>query len=257
MSHGGNAQAAYDSEQEEDKKMTCAEFENIVHDLARPEALDKAAAVIAKFHAQTCERCAARLAQAQLLARALDAAARDAAQLEAPAHFETALVSAFREHHRSLERARHRQRRARLRWLEWAALATAATVFLAIGAWNVLRPRVGGVAKTTSVDALGPQSATVLRTKTKKANGAKPLETEASATRSEYARSDFTADFVPVPYSEGFAPGDSAVIVRVEMPRSDLADLGYSVDATRAADLVQVDLLVGEDGWPRAVRLVQ
>ncbi|HVA18156.1 MAG TPA: hypothetical protein VMV59_10650 [Candidatus Dormibacteraeota bacterium] len=237
--------------------MTCAEFENIVHDLTRTEALDKATAVIAKFHAQTCERCAAHLAQAQLLALALDVAAEDSAQLEAPAHLETALVSAFREHHRGLERAKHRRRRARLRWLEWAALATAATVLLAIGAWNVSRPRAGGIAKTTSIDALVPRAAPAFRTKTKKTNGAKPLETEASATQSEYAQSDSTADFVPVPYSEGFAPGDSGVIVRVEMPRSDLADLGYSVDATRAADLVQVDLLVGEDGWPRAVRLVQ
>src|SRR5579863_10582361 len=109
--------------QEEDTKMTCAEFENIVHEVARPDSPDKAAAVIAKFHAQTCQRCAARLAQAQLLALAFDAAAEDSAQLGAPAHLETALVSAFREHHRGLERTKHRQRRTRLRWLEWAALA--------------------------------------------------------------------------------------------------------------------------------------
>ena len=239
--------------------MTCAEFENIVHDLTRTEALDKAAAVIAKFHAQTCERCAARLAQAQLLALALDVAAEDSAQLEAPAHLETALVSAFREHHRGLERAKHRRRRARLRWLEWEALATAATVLLAIGAWNFSRPRVTGIkgAKTTSIVVLVPQGVPVFHTKTKGKNGANPLETETRATESEGGQSDSTADFVPVPYSEGFAPGDSGVIIRVEMPRSALADLGYSVDATRAADLVQADLLVGEDGWPRAVRLVQ
>ncbi|MHB8542115.1 MAG: hypothetical protein ACYDCD_14425 [Candidatus Acidiferrales bacterium] len=237
--------------------MTCAEFENIVHDLARPEALDKAAAVIGNFHAQTCERCAARLAQAQLLARALDAAAQDSAQLEAPAHLETALVSAFRERHRGIERAKHRRRRARLRWLEWAALATAATVLLAIGAWNFSRPRVTGIKGTTSVDALGPQSAPVFHTKANDKSGAKPLGAETSATQSADAQWDPTADFVPVPYSEGFAPGDSGMIIRVEMPRSALADLGYSVDATRAADLVQADLLVGEDGWPRAVRLVQ
>jgi len=239
--------------------MTCAEFENIVHDVARTGALDKATAVIAKFHAQTCERCAAHLAQAQLLALALDVAAQDSAQLEAPAHLETALVSAFREHRRGLERAKHRRRRARLRWLEWAALATAAMVLLAIGAWNVSRPRVTGIkgAETTNIVAVVPQGAPVFHTKIKGANGATALETETSATESEDAQSDSTADFVPVPYSEGFEPGDSGVIVRVEMPRSDLADLGYSVDATRAADLVQVDLLVGEDGWPRAVRLVQ
>jgi hypothetical protein len=41
------------------------------------------------------------------------------------------------------------------------------------------------------------------------------------------------------------------------MTRSALGSLGYPVDEVHAADVVQADLLVGEDGLPRAVRLVQ
>lgn len=236
--------------------MTCAEFENIVHEMVRPDALDRAVAVIAKVHAETCERCAARLAQAQLLALALDAAAEDSTQIEAPAHLESALVSAFREHHRGLERTKHRQRRAHLRWLEWTALAAAAAVLLAVGAWNFSRPRVT-VSKTTNTVAAVPPAMQASSSNKADGDGVNGSATQTSAMESAAAEADSTSDFVPVPYGEGFAPGDSGVIVRVEMPRSALADLGYSVDATRAADLVQADLLVGEDGWPRAVRLVQ
>lgn len=225
--------------------MTCAEFDTVVHDVARPGALDKPSAVIAKFHAQTCERCAARLAQAQVLASALEAVAQDSADLGAPAHLEPALVSAFREHRRSLERKQHRQRRTRLRWLEWSALAAAAAVLLAIGAWNFSRPRVLGTERNPSVVVKGPVNSSAHGA----AQQAEPVET---ATVEEP-----NSDFVPVPYGEGLSADDSGLVVRVSMTRSALGSLGYPVDEVHAGDVVQADLLVGEDGLPRAVRLVQ
>lgn len=225
--------------------MTCAEFDTIVHDVARPDALDKPAAVIAKFHAQTCERCAARLAEAQVLVGALEAVAQESADLEAPAHFEPALVAAFREHRRGIERKQHRQRRARLRWLEWSALAAAAAVLLAIGAWNFSRPRIDGT-KTNP-------NAVVTSSVSSRANGASqqadPIETA--------TLEDPNSDFVPVPYGESLSSDDSELVVRVSLTRDALGSLGYPVDEVHAGDVIQADLLVGEDGLPRAVRLVQ
>jgi len=227
--------------------MTCAEFDTIVHDVARPDALDKPSAVIAKFHAQTCERCAARLAQAQVLAGALEAVAQDSADLESPAHLEPARVSACREHHGSLERTRHRQRRTRLRlrWLEWSSLAAAAAVLLAIGAWNFSRPRVNGT-KTNPI-------AVVTSSVSSNANGAAQQAAPVETATAE----DPNSGFVPVPYGESLSADDSGFVVRVSMTRSALGSLGYPVDEVHAADVVQADLLVGEDGLPRAVRLVQ
>lgn len=225
--------------------MTCAEFDTIVHDVARPDALDKPSAVIAKFHAQTCERCAARLAQAQVLAGALEAVAQDSADLGAPAHLEPALVSAFREHRRSLERKQHRRRRTRLRWLEWSALAAAAAVLVAIGAWNFSRPRVIGTDTNRSVVVTRPLN-----------SNADDASQQAGSVETVTAE-DPNSDFVPVPYGEGLSADDSGLVVRVSLTRSALGSLGYPVDEVHAGDVVQADLLVGEDGLPRAVRLVQ
>jgi hypothetical protein len=224
--------------------MNCAEFAEVVHELAREEAdagkktLSVAAAVSGQFHAQTCESCAARLAEAQSLALAMQATAEDAARIEAPAPLETSLMASFREHHRSLERARFRERRARLRWAEWVAVAAAAVVLLAIGTWNFSRPYSHGV-NTRPVVA---------------ANKNAGVSAQPAAEPQETAAQD--SDFVPLPYGESFSADDSGVVVRVSMTRDALESLGYPVDEG-GEDVVQADLIVGEDGWPRAVRLVQ
>jgi hypothetical protein len=47
------------------------------------------------------------------------------------------------------------------------------------------------------------------------------------------------------------------MIVRVQLTRSSLAQLGYPVAETPDEDLIPADVLVGEDGWPRGVKLIQ
>ena len=60
-----------------------------------------------------------------------------------------------------------------------------------------------------------------------------------------------------------FLPGafatdsDDAAILRVNMERGALGALGLPVNEERAGDWIQVDLLVGDDGLPQAVRLPQ
>ena len=53
------------------------------------------------------------------------------------------------------------------------------------------------------------------------------------------------------------ADNEDASIVRVRMQRSSLGAFGLAVNEERAADWIQVDLLVGNDGLPEAVRLAQ
>jgi len=48
---------------------------------------------------------------------------------------------------------------------------------------------------------------------------------------------------------------DDAAIVRVRMQRGALGTLGLPVNEERVSDWIQVDLLVGPDGQPKAVRL--
>ncbi|MGB6874754.1 MAG: hypothetical protein WBD87_01845 [Candidatus Acidiferrales bacterium] len=228
--------------------MNCADFKNIVHELARDDAreiLGDAVTVMARFHAETCEPCAARLAEARSLAQALKDAAEDSTRLEAPAQLEASLTSAFREYHRGLERSRYRARQSRLRWAEWMALGVAAAVLLAVGAWNFSR----GHASATKTNS----STVVVDSASSNANGVTPQAAPVEAAAAE----DSASDFVPVPYGEGLSPDDSGLVVRVTMTRSALGSLGYPVDEMNGGDMIQADLLVGEDGWPRAVRLVQ
>ncbi len=65
------------------------------------------------------------------------------------------------------------------------------------------------------------------------------------------------SDFVPVPFTGAITADDPGMIVRVQLTRSSLAQLGYPVAETPDEDLILADVLVGEDGWPRGVKLIQ
>ncbi len=60
--------------------------------------------------------------------------------------------------------------------------------------------------------------------------------------------------FIPVPYVPPLAPGEQERIVHTELYPAALASLGISVDPAWTA-AVSADLLVGQDGFPRAVRI--
>jgi hypothetical protein len=231
--------------------MSCADFEKIVHELARDdgrEVLGEAATVMARFHAETCEACAARLAEARALALALADVAQSASREEAPEHVEALLMVRFREQYRGMERVRYRERQRRLRWAEWASLAAAAAALLAVGAWNFSRGRVNVPKGNPSADVAS----------TAGSNGSNASGTGSVATAGTTAMADdASSDFVPVPYAEGLSQDDGGLVVRVSMTRSALGNLGYPVDEINGGDVIQADVLVGEDGWPRAVRLVQ
>ena len=42
------------------------------------------------------------------------------------------------------------------------------------------------------------------------------------------------------------------MVVRVQLTRSSLAELGYPEADTPDGELIPADVLVGEDGWPRS-----
>ena len=230
--------------------MNCEEFGKIVHEVEREEAherrrtLSAAEAVSARFHAETCEACAARLNEARAVASALKIVSEESGKAEARPYVEMAVLDAFREHQRTRARVQYRQRRARLRRVEWMAVSTAAVVLLATGGWKFSHRHSLNV-KATSASAAAANPV---------ANNANFAAAPASDAQDAAAQD---SDFVPLPYGEDFSTDDSSLVVRVSMTRDALGSLGYPVDEMRDQDVVQADLVVGEDGWPRAVRLVQ
>jgi len=86
---------------------------------------------------------------------------------------------------------------------------------------------------------------------TRKAKPAQPAsgyQTVASKSRDEY---------VPLTYLAKTTAIDTGMIVRVRLSRSALVSLGLPVNLENTSDSVSAEVVMGDDGVARAIRLVQ
>jgi hypothetical protein len=229
--------------------MKCEEFEAIGLGLGREsaaplngvDATERAAAI---EHANTCARCAAlqeSWQEAQVELQALRLATQDAST---PVRVEMRLRQEFRTRHRTVKA---RTAAVVATWV----LAGAAVVVGAVSLWNWkaaqhhATPVTSGSAKNE-----GQTNVTVEPAKNSNVAGKK------SARGNELMADNGAGEFTLLP---GSLPEetDDAAIVRVRLQRGALGTLGLPVNQERAGEWIQVDLLVGNDGQPQAVRLPQ
>ena len=71
------------------------------------------------------------------------------------------------------------------------------------------------------------------------------------------AEEESDASFYPLPEAEALPALENAMVVRVQLPVSSLELMGVPVSQERADTSVQADLLLGQDGLARGVRLAQ
>lgn len=64
------------------------------------------------------------------------------------------------------------------------------------------------------------------------------------------------APFIQVPYTAPLAPGESADIVRADVPMSALIAAGFPFEVSDPGARARADLMIGPDGRTRAVRLI-
>jgi hypothetical protein len=62
--------------------------------------------------------------------------------------------------------------------------------------------------------------------------------------------------FVAIPGAAGLPAFESGEIVRVEVPLASLPTYGIEILPDVQTDVIEADLLVGQDGQARAIRLV-
>jgi hypothetical protein len=230
--------------------MTCREFDEVVHGFVRMELLDMSLREAVIEHAAHCDNCAERLGEAAVLAEITETAAGSVRGQQTPPNVEAALLSAFRNQRRG--------RHATLwRGLEWAATVAAAAMLAGI-LWtssnhskvqSTPTPRKGVLSQSKEpLDASGLGSS-----EAGEADQAIELEASNGDTEGTYSMSDF----VPVPFTDGIEPEDPGMVVRVQLTRASLAELGYPVAEAPDEDLIRADVWVDQDGWPRGVKLVQ
>ena len=228
--------------------MNCEQFESVGLDLDRASALDieaneRAAAI---DHANSCSRCAA-LQESWREARVELQALRDVtSDVGAPLRVEMRLRQEFF--------ARTRAQRVRRLAIGFAwVLASAAMLVVGMNWWNwhITNETIPLQSSNSSASANNASDAK----QSAIPNNLDTYPTEAANESTLVAAND-AEDFTLLPGSMAQEAGDGSV-VRVRMQRGALGDLGLPVNEERANEWIQVDLLVGQDGQPQAVRLPQ
>jgi hypothetical protein len=236
-------------------EMTCREFDEFVHGFVRMELLDVKLREAALEHAATCSLCSNRMAEATALADATETAGGIVQDQQTPPRVEAAVLAAFRRHHR---------RAAWLRTFEWATLGAAAAVLL-LFVWTANSRSKGQFKPSPSRDvsskSQGPLDAKVSASPSPSSAQDEPDDSmqRAEVEIADTSTSDafVASDFVPVPFTAGIASDDPGMVVRVQLTRASLSELGYPIAQTPDEDLILADVLVDQDGWPRGVKLVQ
>jgi hypothetical protein len=85
----------------------------------------------------------------------------------------------------------------------------------------------------------------------------RPVSRPDSAQVANHATKEIATDFIPLSYMSAASLQDGGQIVRVQLPRSALANFGLPVNMDRYNEKVKADVLVGVDGMARAIRFVQ
>jgi len=83
--------------------------------------------------------------------------------------------------------------------------------------------------------------------------GHRPRVMEAVPTADE----EIATNYQPLTYLAEASASESEQVVRIRIPRSSLVRFGMPVNPERADELVKADVVVGDDGLARAIRVVQ
>jgi len=223
--------------------MSCREFERPLMDCARGRPMDAAARTALTAHLEICAQCSQVLERQLQLSAAMGALAEKTANVSAPALVERAILAELNAVHA----------RGRRRWI-YAGVGAALAASLAIALWlgNAPGPKkmeahVTPARPTTVAEASAPAPMETLP-------AAAPVKR--SPKRRVKPAPKPEAPFIAIPYTPPLDPRERLDVVRMDMPVAALIAAGVPVGMADPASHVRTDVLVGEDGRARAVRLV-
>jgi hypothetical protein len=254
--------------------MNCEDFNNIINELAEYKPLAVSTRDAGVSHVALCAGCAAKLANARAISATLLLVA-GAESETAPARIKADLLTAFAAQQQSrsaTDRVVPIASRRKFGGLAAAAVAAAAVVVFAV----MLPIRKGApasppesrvaqksppletpTATPTAVPPIIDEPASkpekvaakrpVLRQRSPRAVGGSTNETVAANTVNE---------FVPLTYLATATAIDTGTIVRVQLSRSALVRLGLPINIESSNETVKAEVVMGDDGVARAIRLI-
>lgn len=242
--------------------MSCQNWRDAIVEIARGREVGAGTQAAVETHVDACDACSALLTREQHVTIRLKALAA-ASSGEMPSDdLRRRLMTAFRAEQRSPEPARHWP------WRQWAA---AAATLAAVVVWGLQDDRryspripdqpVAGPPQQPAAASPVPREAAPVPDR---GGDPEPRSRPGTAVRRPPRRAAATPPinpegFVLLPAAAGLPDFESGAIVRMELPVTMLpaygVDLGPQLVQERDAS-VEADLLVGQDGQPRAIRLV-
>jgi len=269
--------------------MNCREFENVLITIAHEQTVAPSARKLALSHTESCARCAKRLTEARILVTGVRAVRKGIADKGAPARVEAALRNALRQ--RATMQSSSRITPAPVRAPRWPRRAIGAATALIMltalltsvlwhksqrvdhplnrvakatalspeqpGVWTITRPRVrrvdpphGGASKPKRLPRVtGSSAQSRLATDGSKLADQLPIESQDAHALSDY---------IPLTYLPDAMALESGQVIRVKVPLSTFFALGVVPFGAEHADkLVNAELVIGDDGVQRAIRLVK
>jgi hypothetical protein len=250
--------------------MNCEALAEIILDMARGTAVPEQARLGVQRHMDSCAACAAEYARQRDLTAGLEMLAAEAQEWKAPAAMKERLLAAFAAQH-GLHLPVVRASSSRWRY----ALASAAMVMLAVwgireaGKQEPQRPattetpvKAGApVAAASSTgaglagEAVKTQEPAFVKATTDR-TAHKPRNPRTADPRPRDPRPATPVEFVRIPSAIGLPEMESGTVLRMELPLSALPEYGLDIAPDAVRSSVEADILVGQDGQPRAIRLI-
>lgn len=251
--------------------MNCQRFESVVSELARGQMMAAEQRAEALSHSDVCDDCAVRLSDEQMLTLGLQSLAGEMESLEAPAALEANLLEAFRA-----RPAFEKSAPVRVNPRYWIA-AVAAMLLIAISlivfSWTkrpAAEPRVAGKQEEPQPKPQVRESNEQLVHDVEKPapreipkrvypRQVRPVSSRRAdnASVANHVTKEIATDFIPLSYMSAASLQEGGQIIRVQLPRSALANFGLPVNMDRYNEKVKADVLYGVDGMARAIRFVQ
>ncbi|HEV8366829.1 MAG TPA: hypothetical protein VGQ39_02665 [Pyrinomonadaceae bacterium] len=257
--------------------MNCQRFENLVGELARGQMMEADVRAEALTHIAECSKCSTRLHNEEMLTRGLRSLAIEMNSFAAPSSIEARLLNAFRQPQVIVPLpAAHVHRRY---WL--AAVAALLLIVFSVVAvrWNQSQApqrqivAAGDTPKDELVVSSTPSpepTTTQSENKTPRPNprpkrnignasfaGNRNAQAKDNDVVANHVNNEIATDFMPLGYMNAAVLQDGGQIVRVELPRTALANFGLPVNMDRYNEKVKADVLLGVDGMAHAIRFVQ
>lgn len=238
--------------------MSCDAYADAILDLARGAEIEAGTKRLVEAHLTQCAGCGARLRREQALTADLAVLAKGLLGAHPSGALEARLLEAFHDRHTPAVPA---PGSSRSDWRPWLAAAAAVIVLAGIGfGWRGAagtrgdgRPVPLGTNPTTSTANLASPA---IPERTPAGVGhATPPAVRGRPPRGGRASFLRPTGFVALPGAASLPEFESGTIDRVRLALSSLPVYGVDI-APDTASPIEADLLVGQDGQPRAIRLV-